>query len=42
MNEQEFDQMLGDYADITVRVGLNLRKGQRLTVQAIIDRKSVV
>ena len=37
MNEQEFDRMLAKYADVVVKVGLNLRKGQRLSVRAIID-----
>lgn len=37
MNEQEFDRMLTKYADVVVKVGLNLRKGQRLSVRAIID-----
>jgi len=37
MNEQEFDQMLGKYADIIVRIGLNLRKGQRLLIRGIIE-----
>lgn len=37
MNEQEFDKMLGKYADVVVKVGLNLRKGQILGIRAIID-----
>ena len=37
MNEQEFDRMLTKYADVVVKVGLNLRKRQRLSVRAIID-----
>ena len=34
MNEQEFSQALQKYADVTVKVGLNLRAGQRLFVLA--------
>src|SRR5689334_14871331 len=34
MNEQEFSQALQKYADVTVRVGLNLRTGQRLLILA--------
>ncbi len=37
MNEQEFDKMLAKYADVVVKVGLNLRKGQKLSIRAIID-----
>lgn len=37
MNEQEFDRMLTKYADVVVKVGLNLRKGQKLSIRAIID-----
>ena len=37
MNEQEFDKMLTKYADVVVKVGLNLRKGQKLAIRAIID-----
>ena len=37
MNEQEFDKMLAKYADVVVKVGLNLRKGQILSIRAIID-----
>ncbi len=37
MNEQEFDAMLAKYADVAIEVGLNLRKGQRLMIQAIIE-----
>ena len=37
MNEQEFDQMLEKYADVVVRVGLNLRKDQRLSIQGILE-----
>ena len=32
MNEQEFSQSLQKYADVTVRVGLNLQPGQRLFI----------
>src|ERR671925_451668 len=34
MNELEFSQALQKYADIVVRVGLNLRAGQRLFILA--------
>ncbi len=37
MNEQEFDQLLSKYADVVVRVGLNLRKGQILSIRAILE-----
>jgi aminopeptidase len=37
MNEQEFDQLLAKYADVTVRVGLNLREGQCLSVRGILE-----
>jgi len=37
MSEQEFDRMLAKYADVVVKVGLNLRKGQKLSIRAIID-----
>ena len=37
MNETEFDQKLGKYADVVVRVGLNLRKGQRLLIRGILE-----
>jgi aminopeptidase len=37
LTEQEFDQFLGKYADVVVKVGLNLRKGQRLLVRGILD-----
>jgi len=37
MNNETFDQMLEKYADVTVHVGLNLRKGQRLMIQALLD-----
>lgn len=36
MTETEFDQMLGKYADVIVKVGLNLRKGQRLFIRGIL------
>ena len=32
MNEQEFSQALQKYADVVVRVGLNIRAGQRLFI----------
>jgi aminopeptidase len=34
MNEQEFSQALQKYADVAVRVGVNLRPGQRLFIRA--------
>ena len=37
MNNETFDQLLQKYADVTVRVGVNLRKGQRLMIQALLD-----
>ena len=37
MTKLEFDQMLGKYADVVVRIGLNLRKGQRLLLRGILD-----
>ena len=42
MNEKEFDQMLGKYADVVVSIGLNLRKGQRLLIRAILDDAPLV
>ena len=37
MTESEFDGLLSKYADVVVRVGLNLRRGQRLIVRGILD-----
>ncbi len=37
MNDQEFENMLSKYADVVVKVGLNLRKGQKLSIRAIIE-----
>ena len=37
MTETEFDGLLSKYADVVVRVGLNLRKGQRLLLRGILD-----
>lgn len=37
MDQQLFDQMLAKYADVVVRVGLNLRKGQILSIRAILE-----
>ena len=37
MNEQEFDRMLAKYADVTVRIGLNLRKDQCLSIRGILE-----
>ena len=36
-NAQEFDKMLAKYADVVVKVGLNLRNDQRLAIRAILD-----
>ncbi len=37
MNENKFDQMLTKYADVVIRVGLNLRQGQNLSIRADIE-----
>lgn len=37
MTKPDFDEMLGKYADVVVRIGLNLRKGQRLLLRGILD-----
>jgi aminopeptidase len=37
MNQQEFDQLLAKYADVTVQIGLNLRKGQTLLIRGILE-----
>jgi aminopeptidase len=37
MDNKEFDAMLQKYADVTVRVGLNLRAGQKLSVRGILE-----
>jgi aminopeptidase len=37
MEPHEFDEMLAKYADVTVRIGLNLRKGQCLMIGAILE-----
>ena len=37
MNEQEFSQSLEKYADVVVKVGLNLRRDQRLSIRATIE-----
>ena len=37
MNEQVFDELLAKYADVTVKIGLNLRKGQCLTIRGILE-----
>ena len=37
MNEQEFDKLLSKYADVVVRVGLNLQKGQILSIGGILE-----
>jgi len=42
MTETEFDQMLGKYADVVVKIGLNLRKGQRLLIRAILEDAPLV
>jgi len=42
MNEAEFDQMLGKYADVIVKIGVNLRKGQRLLIRGILEDASLI
>ncbi|MEO5887696.1 MAG: aminopeptidase [Anaerolineales bacterium] len=42
MNESEFDQMLAKYADVVVKIGLNLQKGQRLLIRALLDDAQLV
>lgn len=37
MDNEIFESMLEKYANVTVNVGLNLRKGQRLMIQALLD-----
>lgn len=37
MNNQDFDRMLEKYADVTVQIGLNLRKGQCLSIRGILE-----
>jgi aminopeptidase len=37
MDPQLFDQMLTKYADVTVKIGLNLRQGQCLSIRAILE-----
>jgi aminopeptidase len=37
MDHDELDHMLAKYADVTVRIGLNLRKGQCLMIGAILE-----
>ena len=37
MTEQEFDELLSKYANVVVRIGLNLRKGQRLILRGILE-----
>ena len=34
MDKQEFSEALQKYADVTVRIGLNLRAGQRMVILA--------
>jgi len=38
MDKQDFNQMLAKYADVIVRVGLNLREGQRLFITTWASR----
>lgn len=42
MTEQEFDGLLSKYADVVVRIGLNLRKGQRLLLRGILEDASLM
>lgn len=37
MDQQEFDRLLEKYADVTVHIGLNLRKGQSLSIRGILE-----
>ena len=37
MNKQEFDRRLEKYADVVVKVGLNLRNDQSLSIRGIIE-----
>lgn len=37
MDGQQFDAMLSKYADVVVKVGLNLRKGQVLSIRGILE-----
>ena len=37
MNKQEFDRLLEKYADVVVKVGLNLRSDQSLSIRGIIE-----
>ncbi|NTW13064.1 MAG: aminopeptidase, partial [Anaerolineales bacterium] len=37
MDEQQFDAMLSKYADVVVKIGLNLRKGQILAIRGILE-----
>ncbi len=42
MNKAEFESMLEKYADVIIRVGLNLQKGQRLTISATVEENGFV
>jgi len=42
MNKRDFNKMLGKYADVIVRVGLNIRAGQRLIIYSGILNYSLV
>jgi len=37
MDQQKFDELLSKYADVVVHIGLNLRKGQILSIRAILE-----
>ena len=37
MNAQTFDELLSKYADVVVKVGLDLRNDQRLAIRAILE-----
>ena len=37
MNEPEFDALLSKYADVVVRIGLNVQKGQILSIGGILE-----
>ena len=37
MDQQKFDTLLSKYADVVIHIGLNLRKGQILSIRAILE-----
>ncbi|MCH7663481.1 MAG: aminopeptidase [Chloroflexi bacterium] len=42
MDTREFERKLKKYADVVVRVGLNLQAGQRLIIRALLDNAEFV